>query len=413
MAQRIFLVLSIVLLGIFAYVVTQLLRTPQSANAAPQPVGQPDGWDLIFSDDFTTSSLDTAKWTTCYPWSGSDDGCAHGQELQWYLPANVNVGTEVASLSAKKESIVGSDGKSYAYTSGMISTGINKWDTTLPAKFAFQYGFVEMRAKVPSGQGLWPAFWLLPFNQQDPGKWPPEIDVMEILGNDPTTVHMFFHYRDSQGSEKSSGGSYTGPDYSADYHTYGLSWQPDGIRWFIDGVESRPAFTDAQFVPSEPMYLIANLAVGGAWPGAPDANTVFPSKMDIDYIRVWQKAVPTVTLIPPTDTPTPTPTKKPTATPTPADTTPPTVSITQPGNNTTVTRSKNIPLYASATDASGIQKVEFYINGSKKCIDTTPSPYSCIWSVPSPRNVRYQLKAKAFDNKGNTATSTTITVTSK
>ncbi len=409
--QRIFLVLGFIAIGVLTYIISQLLSVPHRAQAEVLPVGQVNGWKLVFSDEFDDAVLNGAKWTTCYPWSGDDDRCAHSQELEWYMPANVSIGNGVASLSAKSQHVVGSNGKSYSYTSGMITTGINKWDTALPARFAFTYGFMEIRTKVPRGQGLWPAFWLLPFSSQDPGKWPPEIDAMEILGNDPTTVHMHFHYKDSQGVDRDSGGSYTGPDFSAGYHTYGVSWEKDAIRWYVDGVEARPAFTEGQFIPAEPMYILANMAVGGSWPGAPDATTDFPATMDIDYIRVWQKPVVTAAVTPPVSTPLPTATKMPT--PTPKDITPPIVSIYQPVNNAIVPRGRQISIYASASDTSGIQRVEFFVDGLRKCADATPSPYSCTWSVPNARSRVYKLTAKAYDAKGNMGSSSQIIVTAK
>ncbi len=356
------------------------------------------------------------------------------------------ISSDAAILQAKKENVVGSDGKSYSYTSGMITSGRNKWDTT-PAKFAFTYGYIEVRAKVPSGQGLWPALWLLPFNDEDPGKWPPEIDIMEVLGDDPTTVHMHYHYLNASGSHTDSGENYQGVNFANDYHTYAVSWEPGAIKWFIDGVERRTAFTDSAFIPNEPMYFIANLAVGGDWPGAPDSSTVFPSNFLIDYVRIWQKAPeatntlvptaiatatpttqPTATVTPtrvptatptsiptatPTRKPTPTPTRKPTPTPTPVDRTPPVVSIYQPTNNAKVTRNTNTPIYANASDASGIQKIDFYVNGTLTCSDATPSPYSCIWRVPSKKNTSYTLSARAYDTRGNSTFSASVKVSVK
>jgi beta-glucanase (GH16 family) len=144
---------------------------------------------------------------------------------------------------------------------------------------------MEMRAKVPKGKGLWPAFWALP----PEGKWPPEIDVMEVLGHQTNTVHLHYHYNDSTGTHRNSGGAYTGPDLAADWHTYAVSWEPGAIRWYVDGVERRAAFTDARYIAAEPMYLLLNLQVGGSWPGSPDVTTPFPSDFEIDYVRIYQR----------------------------------------------------------------------------------------------------------------------------
>jgi beta-glucanase (GH16 family) len=159
----------------------------------------------------------------------------------------------------------------FEYVSGMISSH---------QKIAFQYGYAEMRARIPAGQGMWPAFWMMP----DTGDWPPEIDVMEIIGSEIDRVYTTYHRMEND-QLISLGSWWTGGDYSLDYHTYGVLWQPDRLVWYIDGVER---YRTSDHVPAEPMYLIANLAVGGNWPGAPDNTTVFPADLEIDYIAVWQ-----------------------------------------------------------------------------------------------------------------------------
>lgn len=154
--------------------------------------------------------------------------------------------------------------------------------TTL-GKFSQEYGRFEIRCRVPKGKGMWPAFWLLP----DPKGWPPEIDVLEILGHEPNKVYLTQHYRDAQGKHQSHGGSWSGPDFSAGFHDYAVEWSPRRIVWFVDGVER---FRSEDAVPSGKMYLLLNLAVGGSWPGAPDAQTKFPAVLAVDYVRVYQKA---------------------------------------------------------------------------------------------------------------------------
>jgi beta-glucanase (GH16 family) len=134
---------------------------------------------------------------------------------------------------------------------------------------------------VPAGRGLWPAFWLLPANQRSL----PEIDVMEILGDKPATVHMHFHYRGRGGRPVDKGNTWTSPGLAAGWHRFAIDWRPGVLRWLIDGTE-RFRITGSS-VPDVPMYLVANLAVGGDWPGSPDRETPFPSVFKIDYIRVW------------------------------------------------------------------------------------------------------------------------------
>jgi hypothetical protein len=143
-----------------------------------------------------------------------------------------------------------------------------------------QYGYFEMVAKLPAGRGLWPAFWLLPAN----GTWPPEIDVMEMLGQDPRTWYATAHTK----AARYNSNIVRGPDTSAGYHSYGIDWGPDVSTWYFDrkAVASMPTPPDWH----QPMYLVANLAVGGpgSWPGAPNGGTKFPATMLIRSIGVWQ-----------------------------------------------------------------------------------------------------------------------------
>jgi Ca2+-binding RTX toxin-like protein len=156
-----------------------------------------------------------------------------------------------------------------------------------------------MRAQLPEGKGLWPAFWLL----QSDMSWPPEIDAMEVLGHDMTTLYTAAHTNET-GSHTSKGGTIKVPDMSAGYHTYGVDWQADYITYYFDGVEVWKTATPSDM--HEPMYMIANLAVGGYWPGMVNSTTPFPAQMKIDYIRAYSDkgvTTPPPTTPPPTDPP--------------------------------------------------------------------------------------------------------------
>lgn len=247
------------------------------------PTGPSGTWTLAFADEFNDTSLDTIKWVPCYPWNKG--GCTNGgnNELQWYLPENVSESNGSLHMTAIPKTVSGG-GKLYNYTSGMISTG-NDYSTGKPAGFTFTYGYMEARVKVPKGQGLWPAVWMLPID----GSWPPEIDAMEILGHDTDTVYMTNHWA-VDGVHQQNSASYSGPDFAAEYHTFGFDWQPDHITWYVDGVVSRTSFNDSSKIPNKPMYVLLNLAVGGNWPGSPDAATPFPSTLSVDWVRVWKSA---------------------------------------------------------------------------------------------------------------------------
>lgn len=251
----------LVLAGAAAIVVIAAVFAP-SAPARP-----------LLDENFDGAGL-SDRWSRCYFWRPSHCTNEWNAEEQVYVPANVVVRNGVLNLIAKRERTVGhlhnGTPHSLPYSSGMISSA---------GRFSFRYGYVEMRARVPAGQGLWPAFWLLPESR----RWPPEIDVMELLGSEPDRVHQTLHPAD--GSSMTSFET-TGVRYSEGWHTFAMDWRPDSLVFFVDGVE-RGRVTAG--VPSEPMYLIANLAVGGRWPGSPTDVTAMPATFSVDHIRVWEK----------------------------------------------------------------------------------------------------------------------------
>lgn len=257
--------------------------TPPSGRIIP--IGQNGDWELIFSDEFDAETIDREKWVTCYWWDWEKKGCTNlaTKELQWYQPDDVLIDNGELFLRAQRRTMLLNNGDIYQYTSGLVSTGRDTKDITAQAGLVFQYGYVEIKAKLPAGQGLWPAFWMLPDNNQSK----PEIDILEVLGNSPNMLHMAFHYRTTGGEKVREKKVWQGPDFSADWHVFALDWQPDALIWYVDGVE-RWRYTDLEHIPSETMYLLINLAVGGEWPGDPDNTTPFPSFYEIDYVRVWK-----------------------------------------------------------------------------------------------------------------------------
>ncbi len=287
-----------------------LVTTPTAIPVPTNmPVLEPPGtaWTMVFNDEFDGSALDASKWSTCYHWAldyGFTYCRAGNDELQWYQPDDVSLQGGQLHLKAEKRTFQNAN-----YTSGMVDSH---------GKFNFLYGYAEARFRVPKGKGLWPAFWMLPKDNS----WPPEIDIMEILGDKPNLAYTTLHW----GQENNSTGKvFNGPDFSADFHTFAINWQPGLIIWTIDGVE---VFRTTANTPDKAMYLILNLAVGGAWPGSPNASTVFPSTFDVDYVRVWQQGQPTsptTTPIPPTATVIP-----------PTYTVPPATATLIPATNTLV-----------------------------------------------------------------------------
>lgn len=268
---------------------------------------------LLWADEFDGSALDT-RWARCFWWSDQNCTIESNHELELYTANNVWLENGTLRFQSRVQDPAitwcGRYCRDYPYTSGMAMTGGNNFGTE--PLFTFQYGYIEARIKIPSGKGLWPAFWLLPTTYNSL----PEIDIMEILGDAPHQLHMNFHPKIG----KNFGCVYEGIDLSKDFHTYGVDWQTDYIAWYLDGAE-RCRYT-GDGIPAEKMYILLNLAVGGDWPGAPDAETVFPADMFVDYVRVYSSRPETTPLTPPTQTATtpsptlPSATLVPTSTPT-------------------------------------------------------------------------------------------------
>jgi hypothetical protein len=181
----------------------------------------------------------------------------------------------VRKMSAALAETVGkSDPKAY------IGATINSFP------YSQLYGVFAMSAKLPRGRGLWPAFWLVPADKT----WPPEIDIMEVIGREPSTLHTTVHYKDPQGHSEAGQATDTHLDLSAGFHEYTADWGPERIDWYFDRklVFSQPTPPDLH----KPCYIIANVAVGSSenWGGAPDSSTHFPATMQVAYIKAWQRS---------------------------------------------------------------------------------------------------------------------------
>jgi len=225
------------------------------------------GWQLTFQDEFDGAQVDATKWVKRYKWGEAQ---ING-ELQAYVDDAFQVQNGILSIVGDKRTATYA-GQTFQYASGVLCSVREQ-----------MYGYFEARLKVPAGQGMWPAFWLLGTTGSTGVN---EIDIHEILGNQPSTVYMTVHWgTDYNAGHQSDGSSWVGRDFSADFHTFGLEWNPDSIIWTIDGVE-RKRHTGAG-VPQVAMYVILNLAIGGTWPGAPDATTPFPGLYQIDYVRAY------------------------------------------------------------------------------------------------------------------------------
>lgn len=239
---------------------------------------------LVWSDEFNGLSVDTNKWEFL-----TGDGSQFGipgwgnNELQWYQAANASVSGGTLTIEARQQSVGGK-----AYTSSRLRTrGMGD----------FLYGRFEMRARLPVGKGMWPAFWMLPTDSSAYGVWAAsgEIDIMESIGGD--TIYGTIHFGDTAPGNQQSGSVTSLPaGGAASFHEYAVEWEPGEIRWYLDdqlyGTKTSwfstggayPAPFDVDF------HLLLNLAVGGNFPGNPDGSTVFPQQYVIDYVRVYQEA---------------------------------------------------------------------------------------------------------------------------
>jgi beta-glucanase (GH16 family) len=200
----------------FAVILSQssLANTRQKDIAPKAPPGE---WKLVLAEEFDGGKLNSKLWTTCYWWD--DGGCTNlgNKEMQWYMPANVTVSDGVLHLTARPEKVRGYRGRTYAYTSGIVTSGRYHRELPRPPRFEMQYGHIEVRAKAPKGKGLWSALWLLPSDHEAH----PEIDIMEILGDSTNKLRMHLHYLDRRNKRQNPGHTVTTSDLSGDWHVYG------------------------------------------------------------------------------------------------------------------------------------------------------------------------------------------------
>ena len=348
-----------------ALVLTVVLAAPAAAT-----------WSLVWSDEFDGTTLDPANWTTDVG-NGCPSLCGWGNaELEYYRPQNVAVGGGNLVITAREESYGGA-----SFTSGKVHTR---------DKRSFRYGRIEMRAKLPAGGGLWPAFWMMP--QDDAyGGWAAsgEIDIMEAA-NAVTQVGGALHYGGSWPDNTSTSGSHTlgGASFADDWHVYAVEWEEDAIRWYVDGVlfmirtsaqwysDGAPGNPRAPF--DQPFYIILNLAVGGWYPGCTEPGCItadLPQQYLVDYVRVYEDI----------------------------DNFPPAVAITSPAPAAQLPAG-DIALAAEASDPDGsVAAVEFHAGGTLLGTDTS-APYTLTWSaVP---DGCYEITARAVDDLGAAAVAT-------
>jgi len=261
--------------------------------AGPQPADR--AWKLVWKDEFSGtngSAVDASKWV-----SETGGGGWGNNELEYYTKRLDNAYQQDGNLVIKvlQEKYTGDDGVTRNYTSARLKT---------LGKFSQTYGRFEARIKIPRGQGLWPAFWMLGTDIEKPG-WPGcgEIDIMENIGKEPALVHGTIHGPGYSGGH-GIGAPYALPDalpadqrFADDFHLFAVEWEANVIRFYVDDhlyATRTPADLPkgAKWVYDHPFFVLLNVAVGGDWPGSPDASSEFPQTMLVDYVRVYERAKP-------------------------------------------------------------------------------------------------------------------------
>lgn len=225
---------------------------------------EPDEWKLVWRDEF--HSNDSLLNWNLQDWASDKNG-----EWQYYSPHNISVQEDLLIIESRREQFKGRQ-----YTSGALTT---------EGKFEFKYGKVEIKAKIPKGQGVFPAFWLV---NSDHDNWLPEIDIMENLGQFPHQLHYVVHWVNDSQEKMRDYYQYEREDidFSEDFHIYGLLWTEDKIVWMLDGIS---VFETQKYSPDVPLFLYLNTAIGGYWPGKPDPFDEYPKQMQVDYVKVFQQ----------------------------------------------------------------------------------------------------------------------------
>jgi len=244
-------------------------------DGGPDPSTDIAGWTLTFDDEFDESSLDFCKWQLRQKWGEK----VVNHEIEAYVSVAdasqaFTLDNGILHIVARKQKGV-YGGVTQPYTSGLLASVDNQ-----------KYGYYEIRSRMPSGSGLWPAFWLL----HTPA-YPDihEIDIMEWISPSPNIVFMTDHFGTNYDTNSlESQVTISAPDFTTAFHIFGLDWEADRIVWYADGVEVG-RLTSPNTLHDVEMYVVVNLAVGGDLPGSPQPGAVFPTSFDVDYVRVYQR----------------------------------------------------------------------------------------------------------------------------
>jgi beta-glucanase (GH16 family) len=252
---------------------------PTENTGYSTPSSYPD-YKLAWNDEFNGAQLDQGSWN--YEIGNGNNGWGNS-ELQYYTNNKKNVFLSSGNLviEARQENIDG-----FKYSSARLTT---------KGKREFSSGRIDIRAKLPIGKGMWPALWMLGSNIGSVN-WPAcgEIDIMELIGSDPGRVFGTMHWKNANGSHAYEGSNIilSNGSFANEFHVFSIIWEKDKVRWLMDDklfyTFTKSKVGTAYYPFNDAQFFIFNVAVGGQWPGSPDNSTVFPQRMYVDYIRVFQ-----------------------------------------------------------------------------------------------------------------------------
>jgi beta-glucanase (GH16 family) len=330
-------------------------------------------WELVWSEEFDGGEVDTTKWSFQLG-DGCPELCGWGNgEEQYYTADNASVVDGILRITAREDTIGGRP-----YTSARMRT---------LGKASWKYGRIETRAKMPKTSGYWPAIWMLPEDNAY-GNWAAsgEIDILEVFGTAPGTVHGTIHFGGVAPANTFEGGSYSLPfgDFARSFREFAIEWVPGEIRWYVDGKLYHTATTwystEARFPApfDQEFHLLMNVAIGGAG-GPVGVNSVFPQSLEVDYIRVFQ-----------------------------SDNATPEITLDAPGNGASIAPGSDLTISATPTDSDGsISRVEFFV-GDALIGSAVAAPYEL--TVTGVAEGCYVVRAVAIDNLGGVTTSDTAMI---
>jgi len=277
----------------------QIGTYPNCFPLPPAPVASGKQWAVSYFEEFNGTSLDTTKLTPCFDWNYGDCTVTFNQGKERYLPSQVQLSNGTAKLVAAPLSPPYANSSCYqgqcTYQAGLVSTARPNAGNGSPYLFKYTYGYVESRMKFPGTPGFFTAFWMLP---ADPNfNYNTEIDIVEILGGFPDSIFMTYHYNNRSSDYTPNTGTHNNgacavKDYSTDWVTFGVDWEPTYIAWYINGVKCGQFNGNSTTIESGPMQLILHMMVDNQWErdwGSVLSSQTLARQLEVDYIRVYQQ----------------------------------------------------------------------------------------------------------------------------